>query len=301
MGLPNFLVVGAAKSGTTAFCTFLGQHPEVFIPVIKEPKFFTSQFMDDPLTGRGDRLIQEVQVRAFSAYRGLFRKAEGLKAVGEASADMLYFYRRTIPLIKEYLGDVRILILLRNPVERAFSAYKQLVRDGREWLSFREALMREEDRRRENYEYMWHYTRVGFYHKQVKAYLDNFRRGKVILFDDLVRDPRGCLEETFRFLGVDPTVSLEIDRRINVSRVPDGGIMRSVFRLGPVKVWLYRMLVTSGIGDRRIFRWVDRFRGYRIRKLRMKAETRSRLQALYRKDIVNLEGLLGRDLSGWLE
>lgn len=300
MTLPNFLLVGAAKSGTTAFASYLEGHPEVFLPVVKEPKFFTSQFMRFPLQGKGDRLIESLCIRDFHRYRRLFRKAGGARAVGEASADMLYFFRRTIPLIKRYLGDVRIVILLRNPVERAFSAYRQLVRDGRETLSFRHALVREERRRRDNYEYMWHYTRVGFYYEQVKAYLENFSRGKVILYDDFVRDPAGCLAGTFRFLGVDPAFVPGTVRRVNVSRVPQGRIMKSLFKLGPVKVGIYRGLTRVGIGDARIFRWIDSVRLYGARRVRMAPETEARLKALYRDDVEKLQGLLGRDLSGWV-
>lgn len=271
------------------------------MPVVKEPKFFSSQFVPSPLSGSGDALIEGLQVREWDEYRKLFRNAGNSIAVGEASADMLYYHRQSIPLIRKYLGDVRILMLLRNPVDRAFSAYRQLVRDGRESLEFEEALEKEEGRRRENYEYMWHYTRVGFYHDQVKAYLNSFSRTKVILFDDFTGDPEGCLQETFEFLGVDPNEVPETGTRVNVSRVPADGMMRSLFRLGPIKVWVYRGLTKAGVGDGKIFRWLNRIRRYRAKRMRMKPRTREGLVEIYRNDIARLEVLLGRDLSSWLE
>ena len=136
--LPNFLVVGAGKSGTTSLYHYLKAHPDVFMSRIKEPGFIVAQFIKMPQSGVGDE--RQSTVGNFSDYCRLFEDAEGKKAVGEASNDNLYHYERAIPYIKRFFGDIKIIIILRNPVDRAFSAYTYLLRDNREFLTFEEDL-----------------------------------------------------------------------------------------------------------------------------------------------------------------
>jgi hypothetical protein len=162
--LPNFLLVGA-----TAIAGYLSQHPDIYVSPIKEPKFFTSQFLRFPLQGPGDSFVENFTIKTFDAYKQLFRRVKDEKAIGDASVDNLYFHKEVIPLIKSCLGDVKIIIVLRNPVERAFSAYKNLLRDSRETLSFEEGLNRERDRRQRGYEYIWRYLDLGFYYRQVRC------------------------------------------------------------------------------------------------------------------------------------
>ena len=115
--LPNFLIVGAAKSGTTSLYRYLQQHPDIFMSQKKEPKFFSSQFLKFPFVGPGDQNMELSICKTFDKYESLFKYADNIKAVGEASADNLYYYTHAIPLIKKYLGNVKILIILRNPID----------------------------------------------------------------------------------------------------------------------------------------------------------------------------------------
>ena len=144
--LPNFLLVGAAKCGTSSLHKYLDQHPEIFMSKHKEPRFISSQATPFPLNGPGDHKVEAWYVKNYDDYEKLFEGAGEYPAVGESSADTLYFYKGTIPVIKKYLGDPKIVIMLRNPVKRAFSAYQHLVRDLREDLSFEEGLEREPER-----------------------------------------------------------------------------------------------------------------------------------------------------------
>ena len=114
-------------------------------------------------------------------YKKLFQRVTGEKAVGESSVDNLYFPEQVIPLIKTLLGDVKIIIVLRNPVDRAFSAYKNLLRDGRETLTFEEGLGIEPLRRLKGYECLWRYQDLGFYYERVKAYMAHFTNVKIII------------------------------------------------------------------------------------------------------------------------
>lgn len=299
--LPNFLIVGAAKAGTTAIASYLAQHPQVYMSPIKEPKFISSHFVKFPLRGPGDDFVEGFTVKRFGEYRGLFRRAYRERAVGEASVENLYFYRRAIPVIKRVLGDVKIIIVLRNPVERAFSAYKMMVRDGREALSFEEALREEPERMRSNWEYLWFYQDVGRYYHQVKAYLHAFSNVRVFLFEDFRRDAPVFMRSVYRFLGVDENFAPRIDLRFNSSGRFRNAFYRFLFRATAFKGMLYKFLSLNGVPDSVILGVIEGIRDGELEPIAAEPEAREMLRKAYRDDILKLQKLLGRDLSHWLE
>ena len=197
VSLPNFLLVGAPKCGTTAIASHMAQHPDIYMSAIKEPKYFTAQSIPFPLRGPGDEFVENFTVKTLDIYKKLFQRLNGEKAVGEASVDNLYFPEQVIPLIKTLLGDVKIIIVLRNPVDRAFSAYKNLLRDGRETLTFEEGLRIEPQRRLKGYEYLWRYQDLGFYYERVKAYMAHFTHVKVLILEHFEKGSFELLEQIF--------------------------------------------------------------------------------------------------------
>lgn len=231
----------------------------------------------------------------------LFRAAKNEKIVGEASADYIYFHETVIPLIKDISPDAKILILLRNPVDRAFSAYRHMLRDGRETLSFEEALERESERMSTNYEFIWYYKDVGLYERQVRAYITAFgeHNVKVCLHDDLDENPGGVMRDIFRFLGVDENFTPDFSRRLNVSSVPKSESFESFLTdyEHPIKKVL-RPVLLSAIGKENTESLVNYFK--ERNQLRMKSKTRKLLIEAYREDILKLEQLINRDLSVWL-
>src|SRR3990172_9835933 len=141
--LPDFFVVGAARSGTTSLHYYLKQHPEIFMPEVKEIKFF--RFLNTPI-----ELIRMVKkkralrlVYKFDDYIGHFEKALDTQMIGEANPGYLYVYKDTIKNIKvvyrENYKNLKIIIILRNPVDRAWSHFMFDRRSGREQIEdFRE-------------------------------------------------------------------------------------------------------------------------------------------------------------------
>lgn len=302
MKLPNFFLVGAAKSGTTAVHVYLYQHPEIHLSFLKEPKYLSLTANKFPHTGPGDKKVDDGIVKSIDEYMNLFKDAKNEKVIGESSADYLYFHNTVIPQIKTLNPNAKILIMLRNPVERAYSSYRHMIMDDREKLSFESALKREEERMRENYEFIWFYKDVGFYYKQVNHYIDSFGREnvKICLYDDFVLDSMAVMKEIFRFLGVDEGFSPNIAVRYNV-----GPIVRSesfekflVKYDHPIKKVL-RPLLLNTIGRKYTEALVNYFMFRNT--FNIKPRTRKRLIGLYKKDILKLEGLIDRDLSGWLE
>jgi len=300
--VPNFFIVGAAKSGTTSLSFYLEQHPEVFISPLKEPYFFSSQFKDKDLPpgGIGDDWPRNFVINNLDEYLSLFRHAKNEKAIGEATAGYLYYYKRAIPKMKQLFGDVKILIILRNPVSRAFSAYKHLVRDMRETKSFEDALELEEYRKQNNWEYLWHLTSLGYYHDQVKAYLENFSQVKVLFFEDIIKNPQELMKEVFRFLDVDPNFKIDTEGTFNPSGIPRSKIMRWLTRPSGLKALVYKGLTLLGIKDSDLSKGIEVLRGSEREQLKMSDLTKKKLQKLYRPEIEKLENLLDKDLKHWL-
>ena len=299
--LPNFLLVGAARSGTSSLFNYLRQHPEVFLPEKKELRFFVSSVYRDicPEDPQYPDLIRSM-VFTLEDYVRLFEEAGDKQAVGEASVAYLYFHRVAIPNILKHLGNVKILMILRDPVERAFSSHNHLVQDYAENLPFERCLEMEEERRAARWAPIRYYKDFGYYYSQVKAYIENFRDVQICLHDDLENDAAPMMEDVFRFLNVDPNFVPDVEKRYNVSGVPrheilDQFVKRPSLARTLIKP-LARALLSKRIRDRILQRWSARDPG----TPEMKEETRRTLRKLYREDILKLQDLTRRDLSRWL-
>ena len=178
----DFLVVGAAKSGTTTLFETLNKHPEIFIPQRKECRYFSCTLGN--FAGPGPQYANNV-IQSLEEYQGLFKKAKPDQLRGDMSPDYLYYYQNAVPkILNEINAQIPIIIVLRNPIDRAYSSYLYHVRDGREKLSFEEALNAEEERRAANWAWGWFYVDGGLYAEQVKAYTDNFERVLLLLFEE---------------------------------------------------------------------------------------------------------------------
>lgn len=297
--LPNFLIVGAAKCGTSSLHQYLDQHPDIFMSQVKEPRFITSQVNHFPLNGPEDHKVESWYVKQYDDYVKLFEEAEGYTAIGESSADTLYFYQKSIPVIKQYLGDPKIVILLRDPVKRAFSAYQHLVRDLRETVSFEEGLAEEPDRIKNNWELIYHYTAASMYYESVKAFQENFTSVKIILNEDQVKRPLQTTHDLFRFLEVDPDYDINTEIKYNVSGKPKSQWLHRFFfeenrvrKLArPIARKLFSFTTRQKISQK--------IQEKNLTRMTINPEIKKRLQLLFAKDIASLEGLLNRDLSGW--
>jgi Sulfotransferase family len=300
VNLPSFLVIGAAKAGTTALYHYLKQHPEIHMSPIKEPRFFAHEDETIDFRGPGDREALGFIVTTLPEYQALFRDGQGKKASGEVSP--LYLYSaKAPPRIKDYVPDAKLIAILRNPVDRAFSSFLMMIRDGREPIAdFESALDAEEDRIRNNWEFIWHYAEVGFYHKQLARYFELFDRDqiKVFLYEDLQRDPCRLLKELFEFIEVDDSFVPDTSQRHNVAplfpkyQAWDDVLMRP----NPIKSILKRLVPVRYRPS-----VVRALREPNLRKAELSAETKARLINLFREDICRLEDAIHLDLSAWLQ
>jgi hypothetical protein len=298
--LPNFLIVGAAKSGTTSLYYYLADHPDVYFPkVYKEPNFFSATEIAKTRIrlGRFRPIINE-----WNEYKELFVDVKNEKAVGEASTETLYYYECSIPLIKQYLGDPRIVILLRNPVDQIFSRYSQLVRDGSEILSFEDALSAEDERIKAGWQFHYHYLRHAFYTKQVKAFLENFSFVKVFIFEEFMTDIRRSVQEVCNFLQIDSDyISPNEGIRFNPSGLPRRKWVNDLFLMyNPIQQTVRK----AGIFFLKESKYIalrEKIRGRNLVKAKINTDTRERLMSIYKEDILSLQEVLNRDLSIWLD
>ncbi len=164
MTLPNFLVIGAAKSGTTALHEYLKQHPQIYMSPQKEPHFFSLEGKKVDFRGPGDKREEQLNnsVTNIEDYRKLFQGVSNEIAIGESSTS--YLNNPEAPeRIRHYIPNAKLIAILRNPVARAYSSFLHMVQRGYEPLTdFAEALRDEERRIRDNWMGLWHYKQTGF-------------------------------------------------------------------------------------------------------------------------------------------
>ncbi|MGC1242407.1 MAG: sulfotransferase [Chryseosolibacter sp.] len=297
--LPNFLIVGATKCGTSSLHKYLDQHPQVFMSKVKEPRFISSQVTPFPLNGPGDQKVEAWYVKKYDDYAKLFEGSDNYGAVGESSADTLYFHKGTIPVIKQYLGDPKIIIMLRHPVKRAFSAYQHLVRDLREDLSFEEGLAEEQNRINNNWELIYHYTAGSMYYDSVKAFMDNFSNVKVVLTEEQEKRPQQIIRDIFRFLDVDPDCDVNTEIRYNVSGKPKSQWLHQFFFEGNMARKIAQPIVRRLFSQETRIRIAQKIQEKNLTRLSINPETKKKLQAFFEEDIKKMEKLLKRDLSMW--
>ncbi|WP_347839659.1 sulfotransferase domain-containing protein [uncultured Draconibacterium sp.] len=295
--LPNFLVVGASKSGTSSLYHYLNQHPNIFLSKIqKEGRYFSQ--MKGGYRGPGDERIDDSIHRTLEDYSKLFAAVKAEKAIGDISPEMLYFYEKGIPKIKAELGEkVKIIIILRSPIERAFSAYLHFKRDKREERTFEEGLQLEEERLKNDWIWAWQYKNSGLYYKQVKSYIDNFKEVKVILFDDFKNNPDTVLSEIAEFLEVESEFKFDTSYKYNVSGAPKNQLIYELENSRKLIVFLKRFVPQSLVKFVR-----NRFTGEKqMVKPEMDKNTKAALIDFFRADILKLQQLIGKDLSHWLD
>lgn len=303
--LPNLIIAGAAKCGTTSFWAYLRQHPEVFLSKNKEPNYFA--LGDVSLPKPGPLSSDEMQdmlyahtIKDFERYQSLFSNANEKPVVGEASVRYLYYYEKAASRIKEALPDVKILIFLRDPVKRLYSHYCMNRQYGIEPLSLMEAVAMEDVRVRLGWGYDWHYRRVGMYSGQVRHYLDLFgrERVKVVVFEEFAVDPGGTYRDVCRFLAIDDSFEPDFSQREKSAYLP---------KILPLDRLLNPPGIKGAIRKRKVLRFVpggfrdslvnDLVRWNRQAVASLREFDAAELRKFFAEDIKDTEECLGRQLN----
>jgi hypothetical protein len=231
MPLPDFLIAGVPKAGTTALHAALVPHPDLYLSTVKEPKFFLSQGSPPRDGGPGDVQTYQEHVWRRGDYEALFDPAPPGTLRGEATP----FYLYDLPAhdrIRQLIPDARLILLLRDPVDRAHSNWTHLWNAGLEpEADFRTACHAEEERKAAGWAPFWHYVGLGRYGEQVQHLYRVFPRDQVLLlrYRDLTEAPAATLDRVCDFLGVRTGVLRSIPRE-NVNRhvVEDNAVNRTL-------------------------------------------------------------------------
>lgn len=293
--LPDFMIVGAAKCGTTSLAKYLDEHKDIYISKKKEPKYFTYEFLKKTgYQGKGDHMAKNIAVKTFDDYCGLFNSANEEQILGEASVDTLYYFKQTIPKIKSEIGDPKIIIMLRNPVNRAISAYSHLIRDVREQHSFEEGLSLEDERLAKGYEFIWGYKKAGIYSKAVKAFQDNFSNVKVIIFEEFIKETQDSVYDVLEFLDVKTKHDFN-ESQHNVSGKPKNKVINAFLN----KPLLIKEIIKKIIGSNAGVLLKNRVQKRNLDRISISSKTRLKLFTQFEGDIIELERLLGLELNNW--
>ena len=298
--LPNFLIVGAAKCGTSSLHNYLNQHPDVFMPTftpeglkVKEPRFLIKEKLQKRLS-KG--------IWNYEDYKLLFDSVTNEIAIGESTVLYLYYHKEAIKNIKKYLGeDVKIIIMLRNPIDRAYSAYSFASRTTQENQTFKEALINARERfdKDETLSPMVLYKELGLYYKMVKDYMENFKDVHIVLYDDFVLQTDLEVTRVFDFLNISNTNDINTNKIINSGGkqwnskfmkkllMREGGMKKNLKMLLPkkVRVSIKNRLISSFTSKADV----------------INKSIKKELLDYYQTDIHLLEKLINKDLSKWIK
>jgi sulfotransferase family protein len=308
---PNFFIVGAARSGTTSLYEYLSRVPQVYMPSIKEPHYFAPSV---PTNSH----ISPFVIHDKENYLQLFRDVKEEIAIGEASPSYL-LERESPKLIHDLLPTARIIMILRDPVDRAFSHYLMNIHNGWENIPFYDALQKDYNRQDKGYFISHLYVETGLYSEQVKRYFRIFNKEqiKVLIFEEFIKNTAAAVTDVLRFLNVEPSF---IPNNLNIAYNSHSyltqrwreRIIKSLFnsKANAILRRGIKSLVSDSIWNAvkvNILPIRDRLTENQIAKKddkpQIQENARIFLQDIYRTDVVKLRSLLGRPLpwSNFLE
>lgn len=305
VNLPDFLIIGTAKAGTTSLYYYLKNNPGIFFPVIKEPRYFSyggaeSREIIHPVNG----MKIEGHVTSLDEYVSLFKNVPDGCLAGEASTQYLYDYENVYNNMLKFYGaetdKVKIIAILRNPVERAWSNYSMHRNSGLEPLGFMEAIQPQtiKARMKDDWPVGYDYLGFGDYCQQILFWKKHFKDIKIYLYEDL-DDPEGVVNSLSAFLSVPAFLDMDLNKKFNVSGAPKNKfatvVSGFVFKKNPVKNILKHLLPAR-------FRYKIRttLGAHLLKKESMPEDARQFLVNYYRQDVSKLSELLGVSLEKWL-
>ena len=299
MGMPTFIIIGAPRAGTTSIYYYLKQHPEIFMSPTKETNLFEYKANGKTQIACHKR-EKRYPIRNLESYQALFQGVSTEKAVGEASPGYLA-HPQTPAQIHRYLPNIKLIGILRNPAERAYSSYLHHFRRNMESGSFSQAIRDEDQGVREGQGYRERkYISTGFYFKHLSRYLEFFDRSQmgIYLFEDLKNNDEGLMQKIFRHLVVDDRFIPDMSVRYNVSGIPKNNMLNSLLSPGHTTAMLKRIL--PDVILKPVYRYFMNTKNRNLDRPVLSPEMRQELIGKYRSDILRLEPLIERDLSMWL-
>ena len=286
------MIVGAGKSGTTTAYKILKQHPDIFLSDTKEAWFF--QLLSNP----NKEILNRIPhlPRDFDQYLDLFNDAKPGQIVGEVTPSYLQFPQYAIPNIKKYHpspDELKIAIILREPIEKIISQYRFQVKKGMETLPINKALDPKTEQKRisdNSTSIGLQYLNSTLFFDQVKAYMENFQHVKVFLFDELKKNPEAFFKDMYEFIGVDVIFPENLNSKYNNSTTRRG-------KEKPVKVLSFSDRVKLELKKK--IKGIQAKKFWEVSSESLNSKTKKHLQYHLEPQVENLEVLTGLDLKNW--
>lgn len=251
MPKPNILLLGPSRSGTTSIFNLLKQHNEIFAPTNKEPKYFTSKLTVNPRNGPGDKLLLNTVVNNKSQYLALFDMVKHEKYVLDASSDYFFYFDLIKDNLKSFFSnDTKVIIVLRDPAERAYSAFMNLVRDGRCNCTFQQYEENQDTWQKQGYDQMWLGFYGSLYSDRIKSIKQIFPNVKILSFARFASNTQLVMNELLDFLELDFMTFRDID--LKYSR--GGALSRFKYSFNRESVLMSKLrdVIIRKVGRRRI-------------------------------------------------
>ena len=285
----DFFIVGAPKAATTSLHHYLSQHLDVEMSSKKEPNYFSDESLQKEKMYYGEHRVDTIE-----KYHALFDRDDAILR-GESSVSYLYY--QDVPCnIKAYNSQAKIIIILRDPIERAFSHYLMDYRLGLISESFKKVITKR-SKHPNSYLYYQQYVSVGEYSQQVKRYLDVFSQENILIidYDEFKNNTSAVFKETLNFLALKDHFKIDFEKKYNTYSMPSNIVIRYIYSFVTFRKFISAILPQ---------RLINNFRNIFFKsseKPQMSSQERSILIDHFRDDINSLSKLLNRDFSKWIK
>jgi len=276
---PNFFLMGAPRAGTTSLYEYFKNTKGVYLPHIKEINYFSESI-------NPDLLILKV-IRDKKKYLNLYKDVKDEIAIGDATP--LYLWDpKAAKLIHDVAPNAKIIIILRDPIERAYSHFLMLLSFGKDSSSFSESIKKS---LKAPPDYSGRVVECGLYYEQVKRYLDLFGKDqvKIYIYEEFFKNPRSYVKEILEFLGVNEKPPTSVGEIHNPLIEPRGKIAEKIMQSESIRKASKILPRSAGLALKDIF-------GKKTKKPPMQEEAKKLLEEIYKDDVKKLENLLGRSL-----
>jgi len=290
---PDFLFVGTAKAGTTSIYNYLVQHPDIVIPK-KETFYFIRDAYPEKLLPYPKQRKEQDLFRDISELEKLYSGIDKGKLVGEVGTGYLYFHEKAIPEILKLTGSsTKILIILRNPIERTFSSFMHFKKYSFELENLKREIKKENERKTKGFDFMWQFSGLSYYAESVLAYKKAFKEVKVLFYEDLKKDPNKFMDEIISFLGVSKEFEFDTSKSFNPSGKPKNERLQKMITGDYFLKRKLRPIYHAILGKKRVQEIRDNIRDKNLSRISMNSEDKAFLSQLFREDINELQEILG--------
>ena len=304
MTLPNFLIIGVQKAGTTSLYNYLREHPQVYMSPLKETDFLSYKppLISESGSASAENLLTKggrKRILTIDDYRELFDGVRDEIAIGEASPNYLFLHEQSVQMIKKYVPDAKLIVVLRNPVERAYSDYLMNVR---ELVGNRKPLAEQVIGSAQS-----SYTLLkGRYYEGMKHFLEAFppEQIQILMYSDLTKDSDRFMSQLYDFIGVDSSFKANTQKRQQTAQVPKNQNINKLLRTrNPLRSAAGAMLraVMPEAQRQKLRSRLIAANSQGKEGLPLTNEDRQLLENYYRDDILRLQDLIATDLSDWFK